>query len=171
MTLIQIQLLNTERTKTIEGNLKMPQGFHLESDKDYHNDSQITIDKLLEHAWVKAEVDFYQYVHSLTVAPEKVVQLDHPNIIKYIDHVVEPPKYGLLIMAVYGRDWKGLGILATKPTNQYAWPASAGNTLENMPEEYLVEILYHCKYPEDNSIEDMPKDYSVEPGKWRLMAC
>ncbi|KAJ3251757.1 hypothetical protein HDU77_005686 [Chytriomyces hyalinus] len=59
MTSIQIQVLNTGRTKAIKGNLRMPRGFHLDSDNDYHNgclylirhmldycpDSQITIDE------------------------------------------------------------------------------------------------------------------------------
>ncbi|KAI8839851.1 kinase-like domain-containing protein [Chytriomyces cf. hyalinus JEL632] len=43
-----------------------------------------------------------------TVPPEISIlqQLDHPNIIQYIDHVVEPTKYVLLITELHGSDWK-----------------------------------------------------------------
>ncbi|TPX77755.1 hypothetical protein CcCBS67573_g01008 [Chytriomyces confervae] len=33
-------------------------------------------------------------------------QLEHPNIIQYIDHVVEPKKYILLITELHGSEWK-----------------------------------------------------------------
>ncbi|KAJ3229912.1 hypothetical protein HDU81_004926 [Chytriomyces hyalinus] len=60
--------------ETAEGSLKMPKGFHLESDKDYHGgcrhlirrmldytpESRITIEEVLAHEWLKSDVAFYQ---------------------------------------------------------------------------------------------------------------
>ncbi|TPX46215.1 hypothetical protein CcCBS67573_g10328 [Chytriomyces confervae] len=58
----------------LEGTVRMPRGFHLESDKDYHGgcrhliqrlldcdpETRITIEEVLEHSWLKKEVEFYQ---------------------------------------------------------------------------------------------------------------
>ncbi|TPX62473.1 hypothetical protein CcCBS67573_g08829, partial [Chytriomyces confervae] len=57
--------------------LRMPKGFHLESDRDYHGgcrhlihrlleydpECRITIEEVLEHPWLKSEVAFYQKKH------------------------------------------------------------------------------------------------------------
>ncbi|KAJ3234554.1 hypothetical protein HDU78_005754 [Chytriomyces hyalinus] len=58
----------------LEGTVRMPRGFQLESDKDYHRgcrhliqrlldcdpETRITIEEVLEHSWLKKEVEFYQ---------------------------------------------------------------------------------------------------------------
>ncbi|KAJ3261647.1 hypothetical protein HDU77_000761 [Chytriomyces hyalinus] len=64
----------------LEGTVMMPRGFHLESDKDYHGgcrhliqrlldcdpETRITIEEVLEHSWLKKEVEFYQTAYPST---------------------------------------------------------------------------------------------------------
>ncbi|KAJ3248170.1 hypothetical protein HDU77_008219 [Chytriomyces hyalinus] len=64
----------------------------------------IDVDKIPRNTWLPDRVS----ATGGYVPPEIAIlqQLDHPNIIQYIDHVVEPTKYVLLITELHGSDWQ-----------------------------------------------------------------
>ncbi|KAJ3251295.1 hypothetical protein HDU77_005988 [Chytriomyces hyalinus] len=87
-----------------------------------------------------------------TVLPEISIlqQLDHPNIIKYIDHVVEPTKYMLLIMGLHGSNWK---CTSTSSTTLWGDDALAINNLQ-------VKGLIHRDIMDENIVVD--SSYNVK---------
>ncbi|KAJ3284662.1 hypothetical protein HDU79_007967 [Rhizoclosmatium sp. JEL0117] len=62
----------------------------------------ITRDKIPRDLWVK---DPSNPSEKIPVEIAILQQLSHPNIIQYIDHIIEPSKYILLITELHGTEW------------------------------------------------------------------